>query len=100
MHADPEQQLLVLAQGGIELHHPLLDVDRHANRRHGGGELGQHRIARRADQAAAAGLYRRPPDLGLCGLQVPEGTRLRPLHHAGEPREVGMEDGDEAALHG
>ena len=40
-----------------------------------------------------AGLDGRTPDLDLRRLQMPEGARLRALHHAGEARDVGMDDG-------
>jgi hypothetical protein len=100
MHADAEQHLLRLDEGGVEAAHALLDIDRGIDRRHRRAELGQHRIARGADQPAAAGLDRRPPDIDLRCLQVAEGARLRALHHAGESRQVGMHDGGEAALRG
>src|SRR5579883_1662488 len=100
MHADAEQQALLFAEGGIEARHALLDVDRRIDRRDCRAELGQHCVARRPDQPPAAGLDRRPPDLVLRGLEMPEGARLRPLHQAREAREVGVDDGGEAALHG
>ena len=70
------------------------------DRRHCRAELGQHRIARRADQPAAADVDGRTPDVDLCRLEVAEGARLRPLHHPGEAREIGVDDGGEATLHG
>ena len=93
MHADAEQHALLLAQRVVEAGHPLLDVDRGGDRRHGRAELGQHGVARRADQAATADVDGRAPDLDLGRLEMTEGACLRAFHHPGESGEVGMDDG-------
>ena len=100
MNADAEHHALAFVQRLVEARHALLDVDRCTDRRHRRRELGQHCVACRADQAAAAGLDGRPPDVDLRRLQVAEGAGLGALHHAGEAGEIGMDDGGEATLHG
>ena len=99
MDADAEHHALVFGQRLVEARHAFLDVDRRADGGDGRAELGQHGVARRADQPAAAGFDGRPPDLDLRRFQVPEGARFGALHHPGEPGEVGMDDGGETALH-
>ena len=99
MNADPEHHALLGAQRLVEARHALLDIDRRADRGHGRGELRQHGIARRPDQPSVGGVDRRPPDLDLGRLQMAEGARLRAFHHPGEPGEVGVDDGGQAALH-
>ena len=69
------------------------------DRGHGRTELGQHGIARGADQPAVAGVDRRTPDLDLGRFQVPERARLGTFHHPGEAGEVGVDDRGETALH-
>ena len=93
MNADAKHHALRGVQGLVELRHAFLDVEGRADGRHRRAELGQHGIARRADETAAGGVDGRAPDLDLRRLQVPEGARLGALHHAGEAREVGMDDG-------
>ena len=69
MDADAEQHALLDGQRLVEARHALLDVDGGADRGHRRAELGQHGVARRADQPAAAGVDGRPPDLDLGRLQ-------------------------------
>src|SRR5471030_685685 len=100
MHADAELHALRLVERLIEDRHPFLDIDRSGDGGDRRAELRQHRIARGPDQPATAGIDRRTPDLDLRGLEVTEGARLPALHHAGEAREVGVQDGGEATLGG
>ena len=93
VHADTEVHALLGLDRIVEARHALLDVEGRGDGGHGRAELGQHGIARGADQAAVGSLDGRTPDLDLRGLQVPESARLRALHHAGEARDVGVDDG-------
>ena len=100
MHADAQHQSPLLVQHGVEARHALLDVDRRRDRGEGRLEFGQQGIARVVDQRAAGDRDGRPPKLGLCRFEMPDGEVLVALHHADETGDVGMKDRGKTALRG
>ena len=85
VNTDAEFDPLMLWHGSVLLGHAALDVDRTAHRINGAGELDQHAVTRRLDDAAPVG-GDRGIDQGLSrGLQPGQGTFLVSSHQPAVP---------------
>ncbi len=84
----------------VALDHAALQLDGRSHRFDRAGELDQHAVAHRLDDAAAEALDDRPDELGEMGVQIVEGALLVGAHQAAVAVDVGEQDGRQPTIGG
>ena len=98
MQADAEGLPALGRRAAVALDHAALQLDGRPHRFDGAGELDQHAVAHRLDDAAVEALDDRRHELGEMRPQVVERPLLVGAHQAAVAGDVGEQDGRQPAV--